>query len=283
MKNIFITFTAILLVSASLVSAQSSFQDTAITKLWEASDNLLTPESVLYDAHENVLYVSCVNHNPWSKDENGYIAKLSVDGKTINNQWATGLSAPKGMGITHGKLYVTNIDEVVEIRLETGIIANRYTHPRAINLNDIAVSSDGIVYVSDSKGDCIFKLQDHKLQILTDSPEVKASNGLFLEKGLLLCGQQNRIAALNLQTLEVSSFIENTGGIDGIEAIGIETYLFSDWAGHIYFAQPGSEKKLILDTTPLKINAADIGFDRTRMILFVPTFFHNSVAAYKYN
>lgn len=279
MKIIITLFGAIM--ASTTLQAQESFQHARLTKLWEIYDGLKTTESVLYDPAGQVLYVANINENPWQKDNNGYISKIALDGKMIAAKWATGFSAPKGMGISNGKLYVTNIDEVVEIDLATGSVLQRFTNPRAVNLNDIAVSREGTVYVSDSKGDCLFQVTGGKLEVLSDSPEVKASNGLFVKNGLLLCGQQNRVAALNLKTKEVTTFIANTGGIDGIEAVGSKTYLISDWSGHVYMVEPDKEKMLLLDTTPLKINAADIGYNKSEGILYVPTFLNNGVVAYK--
>jgi DNA-binding beta-propeller fold protein YncE len=269
------------IMAFTTIQSQEAFQHTRLTKLWEIYDGLKTTESVLYDPAGLVLYVANINENPWQKDNNGYISKVALDGKMIAARWATGLSAPKGMGISNGKLYVTDIDEVAEIDLATGSVLQRLTNPRAVNLNDIAVSRDGAVYVSDSKGDCLFQVTSGKLEVLSDSPEVKSSNGLFVKNGLLLCGQQNRVAALNLKTKEVSTFIDNTGGIDGIEAVGNKTYLISDWSAHVYMVEPDKERMLLLDTTPLKINAADIGYNKSEGILYVPTFFNNGVVAYK--
>ncbi|MBK6963102.1 MAG: hypothetical protein IPH20_03985 [Bacteroidales bacterium] len=261
--------------------AQEAFQHTRLTKQWEITEGLKTTESVLFDPAGKVLYVANINDNPWQKDGNGYISKITPDGKMISAKWATGLSAPKGMGIANGKLYVTNIDEVAEIDLASGSVLKRFTNSRAVNLNDIAVTPEGRVFVSDSKGDCIFEVTGGLLEVLSDSPEVKSSNGLYVKNGLLLCGQQNRVAALNLKTMEVNTYIENTGGIDGIEAVGNKTYLISDWSGHVNMVEPGKEKMLLLDTTPVKINAADIGYDKSEGILYVPTFFNNAVVAYK--
>ena len=185
------------------------------------------------------------------------------------------------MGILNGKLYVTNIDEVAEIDLETGKVINRYTHPEAVNLNDIAVNPDGQVYVSDSKGNYIYYLLNNKLEIFSDSPEIQGSNGLCIYKRQLLCGQDNSVVAINLVSKEVTPFIEDTGGIDGIEVIGKDTFLISDWSGHVYMAEPGKEKFLLLDTPPVKKNAADIGYNRSEGILYVPTFFSNGVTAYR--
>jgi hypothetical protein len=54
---------------------------------------------VYHDTSADVLYVSCINGVPADKkDEDGFIAKVGMDGKIINLKWATGLSAPKGMG-----------------------------------------------------------------------------------------------------------------------------------------------------------------------------------------
>lgn len=276
-----IIFLLISLTTITTSFAQDAFKHERLNKLWETQDGLKTTESVLFDPIDKLLYVANINENPWQKDGNGYISKLSPEGKVLAEKWAIGLSAPKGMGITLGKLYVANVDEVVEISLKNGEVLQRFTHPAALNLNDIAVSESGNVYVSDSKGDYLYQLINNKLEILSDSPEVKASNGLYLEKGILLFGQKNRIAAFNLQTKEISTYIDNTGGIDGIEAIGHNSYLISDWMGHVYQVEPGKEKTLMLDTSPLKINAADIGFDKANGILYVPTFFANGVAAYK--
>jgi len=271
----------ICLAIVTTVFTQEPYQHARLTKMWELHNGLKTTESVLYDPSEKVLYVSSINENPWQKDGNGYISKVSTDGAIISLKWATGLSAPKGMGISNGSLFVTNIDEVVEFNLEDGKVRGRYTHPGAVNLNDIAVSAEGIVYVSDSKGDCIYRISEKKLEILSNSPEVKASNGLCVKNGLLLCGQNNRIIAINLKSGETTTYIDNTSGIDGLESVGLKTYVFSDWSGHIYMAEPGKEKMLLLDTAPLKVNAADIGYNKSDGILYVPTFFNDGVVAYK--
>lgn len=265
------------------MQAQVSSPAASLTRIWECTDDLITPESVLYNPDENVLYVSCINEHPWEKDNNGYIARLSADGKVLNARWATGLNAPKGMGITGGKLYVTDIDRVAVIDLSSGRILKWYLNPLAENLNDIAVSSQGTVYVSDSKGPFLFRIKDGELTELSGAPGTGMSNGLYLEKGLLLFGQQNRIGALDPENRQSETYIANTGYIDGIEAVGKQQYLISDWAGHIFLAEPGKEKQLLLDTTKDGLNAADIGYNPNGRIVYVPTFFHNGVTAYRFN
>ena len=48
-----------------------------LEQVWATDTLLLTPESVIYDKAREVIYVSNVNQNPWEKDDNGFISKVS--------------------------------------------------------------------------------------------------------------------------------------------------------------------------------------------------------------
>ena len=78
------------------------------------------PESAYYDAASKSVFVSSINGQIAEKDGNGYISRLSPDGKVINAKWATGLNAPKGLRSVGGTLWVTDIDEVVGLEIATG-------------------------------------------------------------------------------------------------------------------------------------------------------------------
>ena len=66
--------------------------------LWQTDSVFKTPESCVFDAVRNQIYVSNVNMNPRKKDNNGFISSIGQDSK-LNLKWVTGLNAPKGMGI----------------------------------------------------------------------------------------------------------------------------------------------------------------------------------------
>ena len=96
-KNIF----ALTLLIFSCVAA--SAQKHQLVKLWETDSTLKVPESVLYDAQNNVLYVSNIDGtDPWGKDGAGSIGKVGTDGKIIAGEWITGLNAPKGLALVNG-------------------------------------------------------------------------------------------------------------------------------------------------------------------------------------
>lgn len=259
---------------------QDIYINDRLEKLWETKAGLRTPESVIYDPTDKMIYVSNIMDHPWEKDDNGYITRHKDNGDIVNYNWVEEMSAPKGMGLLQRKLYVANLDEVVEIDIDNAKIIQRFKHPKAQNLNDIAVGADGRIYISDSKGPYLFEIFNGVMDILYQSDEGPI-NGLFYETGRLLCGQENRIAALDLMTKTMSTFIDSTGPIDGLKGVGDSTYLISDWEGHVNLVQQGQPKLLLLDLTPAKINAADIEYDPYNRILYVPTFFKDSVVAYK--
>jgi len=178
MKTIITLITLLLMISFNYSRAQEIYVNERLERLWETKSGLRTPESVLFDPSDKMLYISNINEKPWEKDENGYITKHKADGDIVNYEWVKEMSAPKGMGMVRGKLYVTNIDEVVEIDVTGSKITHRYKHPKAQNLNDIAIGADGRIFVSDSKGPYLFEIFNGVMDILYQSQD-GPTNGLF--------------------------------------------------------------------------------------------------------
>src|SRR6266496_2708337 len=82
-------------VTLFFLSAANSQQHQLIKK-WETDTILKVPESVLFDAKNNVLYESNIDGtDPWAKDGKGSIGKVGMDGKIINVDWVSGLNARK--------------------------------------------------------------------------------------------------------------------------------------------------------------------------------------------
>jgi hypothetical protein len=59
-------------------------------------------------------------------------------------------------------------------------------------------------------------------------------------------------------------------------------FIVSTWSGVVYYidAKAGT-KQTLLDGREKKINSADIGFDPATKMVYIPTFFGNTVAAYE--
>lgn len=273
MKKIIVLFLVTAFVSIDSLFAQK------LEKVWETSEGLKTPESVIYSAEKEVIYVANINGDPAAKDGNGYISVLEPDGSLKNAGWVTGLNAPKGMAIFKGKLYVSDIDQLVEIDIETGKVLKKYDAPGAVFLNDVTACMNGLIFVSDTRTAKIHVLNDGKLTVWMESEPLKSPNGLMAEGGKLLVGDEN-IYEVDIQTKKVTLLVENAGGVDGLERNNTGELVFSNWPGRIFIHRNGKTVKL-LDTTAQELKTADIDFALKINLLLVPTFFSNQLVAYK--
>lgn len=266
---------------ALMISAYTGMSQ-SLTLKWKTPPNLPVPESVIHDAKGNVLYVACINGKPDEKDGNGTIAKVGTDGKIVAVDWATGLDAPKGMGIHDGTLYVADITAVRSISLATGKITGSVEIEGAQFLNDITVDKKGNVYVSDTQTGKIHLVKGNKADVYFESPELAGINGLLaLDNGLYIVS----FASGNAFKLSADKKLTPAGkiaeGADGVVSVGKDEYLVSSWHGEVYYVDSKGAKKL-LDTKD-KVNAADIEYDPKTKTLYVPTFFANSVDAYTFS
>ncbi len=269
------------LLLGTVISAQS--QSTTLKSVWETDTTLLrTPESVLLDPATNVLYVACINGKPELGNKSSYIAKVGQDGKVIQLKFTDGLNSTKGMGILGDRLYVTEMNQVAEIALTTGKILNRYPVEGAKFLNDITVDAEkGVVYVTDSGDSKIWSISNGKVNLVLAGMPLKGPNGLLFEDNQLLIGNgDGSLLTLNPATKAIGTVAKGMGGIDGIVALGSKSYMVTEWGGKIWLIRPDGSIELKSDTSADKINSADIGYNPATQMLFVPTFFHNTVKAY---
>lgn len=257
---------------------QSVSPSPSLQKVWETDTVLTTVESTLYDTKSDLIYTSNIEGHHSKKDGKGSISKLKTDGTISQLKWVTGLNAPKGMTILNDKLYVTDIDEVVEINMGDGKIAKRYPVPGATFLNDAA--NDGSkVYVSDSQTGKVHVLENGKVSTLTEGME--GINGLALnDKGMLFILDGKGLKQYNMQDKGTKFINEVVTGGDGLVIIDENTYIASRWQGQIYLVRNGKEE-LLLDTQADSSNTADIDYIKDQKLLLVPTFMKNRVVAYK--
>ena len=123
--------------------------------MWRAQ-GLANPESAALSADRTFLYVTNVNGDGAAKDGNGFIARVGLDGRMLDRDWARGLNAPKGIMLRGGSLYVADIDEMVVIDAASGAVTRRVAAPGALFLNDLAFAPDGRVLIADSQNARIY-------------------------------------------------------------------------------------------------------------------------------
>ena len=263
-----------------LLGISLSTSSQTLTKVWSTTAGIKTPESALFDAKSNKIYVSNINGDPSTKDGNGFISVLNADGKMEQLKWATGLNAPKGSAIYNGKFYVADIDELVIINLKDGKIDHRVKVDNAEFLNDVTATEDGTIFVSDTKTNKIHAYVNGKMETWTEDKMIKNPNGLWVDKGKLYIGT-DQILEADLKTKAIKVIVDKCGDIDGLQKLDNGQFLYSNWEGRIFITK-GSESIKLLDTVTDKKNTADVSFVPVKNLVLVPTFMANSVDAYQF-
>jgi len=262
---------------ATCTIAQKTYQP-KLEKIWETDTIIRIPESVLFDGKRNTLFVSLIDGAPWEADGKGGIAKMSLDGTTVDQDWVKGLNCPKGMGIDGNKLYVADLTSVVVINIKKATIEKRIDPEGAVNLNDITISPSGVVFVSDSKSGTVYKIEDEKAVLYLDS--LPGVNGLSYANNELLVAAGKNFIKVNSKKIKTTLATLPEGG-DGIEPTGSGDYIATSWPGYIYYVHAGGKVDTLLDTHAIKKNTADIGYNPYTGMVFVPTFFGKTVVAYQ--
>ncbi|MDH3319814.1 MAG: hypothetical protein OEO84_09015 [Betaproteobacteria bacterium] len=222
----------------------------ASAQLKAASDSTITgfthPESVGCDAKAKALYVSEFGSKlaPLEKDGAGYISKWSLDGKLIEKNFlpAAGgkMDKPKGIWVQGNRLWTTDIDSVWVFDLKTKK-GRKVAIPGAQFANDPAVMK-GALYVSDNRGDQLFKIQPADFLNMKGDPKITTvfkdaqinPNGIWpAHGGLVMVGflapdQPRAIFALGKDG-KPKAISDPIGRLDGVYELKDKSLLVTDW------------------------------------------------------
>jgi hypothetical protein len=271
---------------------------------WTVSTDFASPESAYFDPASGALFVSNINGQVLDKDGNGYISRLTPEGKVVALKWATGLNAPKGMRSSGGTLWVTDIDEVVAIDIASGRITSKVKVDGASFLNDLAAAPDGTVYASDSNNSTIYAVKSGASSVFVSGPDiVEVANGLLVDGDRLILGTigpaaaggrggggagrgaggpaapGGRLYAFDLKTKNRTVITaQPIGGIDGIEPDGRGGFLVTDVVGSRLLHVTGAG----VTTTLLTFTAggADFGYVGSRRLAVIPFLAGSVVSAW---
>jgi hypothetical protein len=278
-----------LLLSARLIQAASP------GLLWETA-GFVAPESVVADSAHQVLYVSNMGaHEKDSAPGDGFISRVSADGKMLQLKWATGLDNPKGLALANGKLYAGDDKDLVEIDLETGKILNRYAPEDGPGVfNDCTADADGNVYVCSGRLLTIFRLHEGKFApwLKLDRKVTGGLNGLRAEKNRLLLGGwsiQDADGKEQLGHISTVAYSDKAVGrlgtqpvchIDGLEPDGRGGYVVSDWlTGDVLHVSSDGKPQPIMK---LVQGTADLTYISDKQELIVPLMKDNVLRAYRW-
>ncbi len=257
---------------------------------WILSEGFDRPESAIYDAERDVIYVSNIVGEADAMDGDGYIAKVSADGEMVETRWVDGLDAPKGMAIREGTLYATDNNALVLIDVAEAIVTDRYEVEGDAFLNDVTVGPGGDVFVSDSRFSKIYKMGEEGLEIWLESPQIEMPNGLHVIGDALYAvagdsTQEDPGASRYMQrispadkSVSVVYDTEPRGALDAVEPDGQGGIFVSNWgSGELMHFDERSGYTVLRQ---LGQGCADVDYVAETGMLYVPVMMDHELRAY---
>lgn len=262
----------ILLFGFATLLFPTLFAQHSLEKIWETDSSLLrNPESVLYDATSNSLYVSNMGA--------GTIVRFDVNGKLIKNDWITGLASNKGSAIFKGLLYTAETSAIAVIDINKPAIIKRIPIEGAVMLNDLAIDEKGIIYVSDTRTGKVYRVEGDKPTVYLEN--ITGANGLLtVGTDLYVVGSAifEKVNA-NKEVTKIAEGFEN--GLDGIVMLSDNEFILSNYTGILYDVKTDGTKQILLDTQKSRIMSNDIAYDANTKTLYVPSFGTSQIIAYR--
>lgn len=268
----------------SIISACASL---ALAWNVQEFDGFSHPESVY--AMKDYIFVSNLGKEvkPLDKDNDGFIIKMSKDGKVLDK--ITNLDAPKGMGVLKGVLYVTDIDTIKGFDLTNKNQVFSLKINGAVFLNDIATQGEDRFFVSDTGTGKIYVInsQSKSYEEFIALDSAKYGGG---PNGLLVNGEnlwvvtydpnqkvQGEVLKISLKDKKISEFSKARGFMDGVAMDKNGNLLVSAWGnnlnGVVYQISP-DESYSELPIRKVK-GCADIFYQDG--VLYIPAMIENKV------
>ena len=228
------------------------------------------PENLVYDAAADVYLVSNIVGDPATRDNNGFISRVSPDGKILNLKWIAGgvngavLDAPKGLAIRGDTLVVADVGGVHLFDRRTGAAIASHSLPGLV-MNDVQWGADGTLWITDTGPDRsqapvdTSKDLDAVWQILP-SGEVRAvARGLALDRpdGVLLDDNGALVSTFGANRIEhvdargergQRTVMTLPGGrVDGLRRLPDGAMVVTSWdTKSVYRARPGDSLRVLL-------------------------------------
>ncbi|MEH6629061.1 MAG: hypothetical protein V7739_21715 [Motiliproteus sp.] len=267
--------------------------DFQLEPLWNTEAVFQQPESVVYDIVRRSIYVSSINGAPDAVDGNGFISLVANDGKVEKLKWVDGLNAPKGLALRGKQLFVSDINELLVIDVETAKVVKRFTASEKSFLNDVAIASDGTVFVTDTATNRIYWLHQGEFDVWLEDKRLAAPNGLYIDNNNLMVGSwgnptdgwntdvPGHVLMVSLEDKSISDFgtTDSVGNLDGIVKCAENSYLLTDWMkGSLLQLDADGSVETLLE---LKQGAADMLLLRSKKLLLIPHMTDGVLMAYR--
>ncbi len=255
-----------------------------------------TPESVIYDAEQDIYFVSNINGSPVEEDDDGYISRITAADQVVEARWIDGesdevrLDAPKGFAIVGDELWVTDISRIRKFDRRTGEPKGEVEIKGTTFLNALATAPDGSVYVSDSGmkagspglepsgTDAVYRIAaDGSVEKIAEGDDLTRPNGLVAVEG--------GVVVVTFGGNEIYKIVEGVktevttlpgGSLDGLILLDGGDFLISSWeTSTVYRGSSTGPFEAVVTGADAP---ADIGYDSRRNLVLIPHFNEDKVS-----
>ncbi len=248
-----------------------------LEQLWVA-EGFSSPEGAA-EAPGGGYFISNVAGEGAAKDGEGWVSLIDANGGIVNERFADGFDAPKGMAVLDGVLYVADIDRVRTFDAASGEAKGDIEVDGAKFLNDATVWN-GVVYVSDSLTNTVLKIEDGAAAPWINDDRLGKVNGV------LGAGDVMYIVTMDTGSLYMADqqggLTEIANGMAPADGVGLAPgggWLVSTVPGEIFYVSPAGEKTQLLDTREAGISQNDLNIYGDTVI--VPNWRAGTVTAWR--
>ena len=293
MTRMSLTWAAFFILSMSIATDAEEIDGKWTAKRVAIFEGFQTPECVAVDPRSGMPYVSNIvadksatgSEQYWSIDNNGFISRLEPGGQLDVLLWRESspkipLNSPKGICFLGGRLHCADVSHMVSFDLNQNQDSSVTSIPGAKQLND-AVTDGKAIYLSDTATGKV-----HRLALGSHST-IKGPKGV---NGITFCGRRMYAVSWDCHDIyeldtsgqadaEAFGLESHFAALDGIEILDDGTFLVSDFMGN-KVSTISKDRKMVRTLLEIK-TPADIGFDRCRLLLYVPLFMEDRIEVFK--
>ena len=191
-------------------------------------DPRLIPEGIAYDSKGDRFFLgSIAQHKIIVTDKEGNARDFSSPADKLDAVLGLTVDAPLLCGVsTNGFEESAKQDRrnaVVCYDLNGGRLTDRFPAPEAMQLNDLAIASDGTLYTTDSQSGTLFRKKRNEKTLIHfgETGALRGANGIAIgADGILYVTLSTGIARVDTSTGEPTRLPQPdtlvTGGIDGL-------------------------------------------------------------------
>jgi sugar lactone lactonase YvrE len=222
------------------------------------ADPKLIPEGIAYDADGKRFFLGSAQRKIIVTDAKGEARDFSRPDDKLD--LVLGLSVDAARGHLYAVSTNGYIDEakterrnaVFRYNLKSGRLLDRFVAPEAMQLNDLAVASDGTLYVTDSMSGSLFrkKPDEGTLTRFGTAGAIRGANGIALgADGMLYVAVSTAIVRVDTGSGEPTRLPQPdsavTGGIDGLywhdgDLLGVQNVTNPGRVVRIHLADKGT-------------------------------------------